>query len=590
MDEYAATREEAEVAGAGPGGSGFRNRPRIEGFGVTGAGSNSVSVEDGTARISLATRDADIVAALGEVLADGDGSAAVDYVQSALRVGVIALRQARPTVDERSLRNAGEQLVADLKAAVEAQSATVRQLLETQVEKGLRQSLAEYFDPKSGRFATRADALSGLQEKLQKELPASIAEQIRLASEQQFSGDSSKLAATIARQVGADSQFVRMFDPARKDGVIATIEASVKRLLDEQRDTVLDQFSLDKEGSAIKRLLTGVSEISKGLKEEFSLNNDAGALKRLNDQLTGALAQTREQINQHLDMNQDSSALRRIKKELDEQLAALAKSQREFAQREAEESRKFQAEVRQVLNEFTARREERSKSTGGGLDFEQALFARLQELSGPGEIVEFVGNSANGVIPNSKKGDIILIMDEDSTAEFDGTCGRIVFEAKQDASYTPVKSVNEIREAITNRKAHVGVFVMSRETAVAAQWHRRFERQGNDILVQWHPDAPETQPYLEAAVLLARSMVLHLAQPESDAPEADWDVVDKAMAELDKQLERFEGIRAKCDSIKSAAGFIDEEARKMADKIEKSLTRLSDQLDALRSGDGGDSE
>lgn len=561
------------------------------GRGVRALGTGRVEVDNqGVASITVSTRDPDVVSALSELLASDAGeAAAIDYIQTAMRVGVIALRQARPTVDERSLRNAGEQLVSELKVAVEAQSKSISQLLEAQVEKGLKQSLAEYLDPKSGKFATRADAMAAMQDKLQKELPANIAEQVRMAAEQQLSGDNSRLAAVIAKQVGEGSEFFKKFDPKQRDGVIATIESRVKDLLDEQRKTVLAEFSMDNENSAIKRLLSGVDQISHGLKQEFSLDNAAGALKRLNDQLSTALKATQDQINAHLDMNLETSALKRIKVELDAQLASLAKSQREAADREAEEARKFQSEVRQVLSEFTARKEERNKSTGGGLDFEQEVFRRIQALASTGELVEFVGNET-GIIPHCKKGDVLLIMDEESEANINETCGRIVFEAKQDSTYTPRKACNEVIEAVENRSAHVGVFVMSPESAKSANWHRRFERQGNNILLQWHPDVPETDAFLEAAVSLARAMVVHLAQPESEAPEVDWEAIDKALAELEKQCERFEGIRGKCDSIKSAASFIDDEARKMADKIEKSLGRLTEQLDAIRTGSGDQSE
>lgn len=528
--------------------------------------------------LNLTLRDPDVVGELVRVLDEHGPEAARDHALVALRVGMIALRQARPTVDETRLRNAGTELVESLRHRVDEHQKWLRERLESQVQSGIETVLSKFLDPKTGAFTSKADALT----KLQGELPAMLEEQLRKTLTPILSGDNSEVARAIASQIGHNSDFVKRFDPQQKDSVVATITAQVKSVLDEQNKSFQQQFSFDNEGSALKKLVTNVERISAELKQDFSMDNSSGALKRLNDSLAGALELTRKQISQHLTLEQDGSSLKLLHDTLKAQLTELADKQTKAVEETRKQQTEFFEKVGETLARMETRRAERAASTGKGLDYEQALFHRIQELAGPGELVENCGNTT-GIVKNSKKGDVLLVMDR-NVVDQQGIRSQVVFEAKNEAGWTPLKATKELDEAIENRQAEVGVFVLDPAMAAGA-WPDPISRQEHQILVLWDPEDPASDPILEAAVHLARFMAETLASSDT-TPElaVNWEDLDSAIANLNKQIARFEKIQKWAETIQERSSDISEEARKMQAQMVREISKLSDQLTLLRQG------
>src|ERR1700750_1513783 len=100
----------------------------------------------GLCRIELPVDDPLIVP---ELLGFATGGERDEYVLTALRIGVLALKQAQGRLDADVIRSEGDRLLATL----EDRLANHQRTVQDQVAGTLR----EYFDPKSGRFNERVE-------------------------------------------------------------------------------------------------------------------------------------------------------------------------------------------------------------------------------------------------------------------------------------------------------------------------------------------------------------------------------------------------------------------------------------------------
>lgn len=154
----------------------------------------------------------------------------------ALKVGVIALQTACPTLDSQIVKDEFAEMQVDFGKALsryfaEKDGVVPKSLNDALGDKGtLSQFLQRYFDPETGRLVRLMDG-----------------------------------------QVGPSSRFAKLFDPKNKDGVIAAIEDKVKHLVEEKLNQVLVEFSLDEDGSAMCRLKTMIDNAFSGLREALGI-------------------------------------------------------------------------------------------------------------------------------------------------------------------------------------------------------------------------------------------------------------------------------------------------------------------------------
>jgi hypothetical protein len=139
----------------------------------------------------------------------------------ALKVGVIALQTACPTLDTQIVRDQFGEMEAEFGKALtryfaEKDGIVPKSLNDAFGDKGaLPQFFQRYFDPEAGKLVRLFDS-----------------------------------------QIGPSSKFGRLFDAKNKDGVIAVIEEKVKHLVEAKLNEVLKEFSLDEDGSAMNKLKT----------------------------------------------------------------------------------------------------------------------------------------------------------------------------------------------------------------------------------------------------------------------------------------------------------------------------------------------
>lgn len=82
---------------------------------------------------------------VAELFAKQEGRERDEYALGALRLGVLALRQAWGQIDANTLRHEGERLLGDVQLALSEH--------RTSLDRTLVGTLKDYFDPESGQFS-----------------------------------------------------------------------------------------------------------------------------------------------------------------------------------------------------------------------------------------------------------------------------------------------------------------------------------------------------------------------------------------------------------------------------------------------------
>lgn len=498
--------------------------------------------------LNLVVADAETAEALAE---HDEGRARSQFALTALRVGVLALRAARGTVDAGAVRNEAERLLALLGERLEKH----RELFDSIVGR----TLASYFDPRSGQFNERVSRL--------------VAEDGELAGviQRKVSEAGRGLDEILASHLGEGSPLLALLAPGESNQLVASIRASIDETVRAQSNTVLAQFSLDNEGGALRRFLgelttkhgdmqRDLAEQVEAVVDEFSLDREDSALSRL----VGQVQKAQQQITSELSLDNGGSGLSRLARLVD------AHHETQRAQAQA-----FQEKVLAILERIDVRRAEQARSTAHGRVFEEVVGEAVRRLTAPaGDLFEPVSHTT-GCIGRSKKGDFVVTLSEDSAAPG----ARLVVEAKEDASYRLASTLAEADEARANRAADLCVFVHSRKTAPAGL--APFARYGQNLVVVWDAGDETSDVVLQAALTCAKALCVRAGRAAT-REAASLQKMDAAIAAITKQVEGFDEIRTSATTVANAAQRIDGRARIMAEQITRHSEALVEQVGALR--------
>ena len=290
--------------------------------------------------------------------------------------------------------------------------------------------------------------------------------------------------------------------------------------------------------------------------DEFSLDKEDSALSRL----VGRVESARSQITAEFTLDEEGSALSRMRRDLLE----VMESQRKTNER-------FQVEVMEKLAEMTARRKEAERSTRHGEDFEVAVLDFVHERAQTADDIASRTGNTTGVIRNSKKGDIVVELGPEHPA----AGARVVIEAKQNASYTVQSARSELEEARKNREAGVGVFIFSRRTA--PEGAEPLVRYGDDILAIWDAENPETDIIMDCALTVAKALSTR-ARLYSATQSADFAAIESAVREIERQSNSLEEITTSAETIKRGSDRILDRERIVRDGLAKQVIVLDEKL------------
>jgi hypothetical protein len=521
---------------------------------------------------------------IDDLLAHAAGADRDQFALDALRIGVLALRQARGRVDADLIQRETQRMLAGLERQLSGHA--------TQIQEKLAGSLKEYFDPQSGRFHERVQQLVKEDGELEQLL------------RRQIGADDSQLCKTLVAHFGSESPLMKMLDPRESEGLLQALSQTLETQLGAQRqhvlrefsldnkegalarmigeltnnhgqlsealqkkiDAVIGEFSLDREDSALSRLVRNVDRAQSTITREFSLDEESSALSRL----AVILRNTQSAIDSNLSLDGDSSSLARLRREL---LSILEKH--------TETNSLFQEEVKVALARMMARREESLRSTQHGLVFEDAVCQYLEyHAQQTGDIATRSGHTT-GLIKNCKKGDCVVELGPDSAAP----AAKIAVEAKEDADFNLPKARVEIESARKNRDAQVGLFIFSNKTA--PEGIDEVFRFGNDVFVVWDADCPATNLHMKVGLTLARALCIR-AEQLSQSQDEDFEAITKAILEIEKQSQFLGEVSTSAESIKSGADKVLERVRKTRVALERQVEILQAKIGDLKGVCGQD--
>ena len=526
-------------------------------------------------RLELPVSDPDSIA---ELVLRTEGSERNEYALGALRIGLLSLKHARGQIDADAVKHEGERLLKELEHTLER--------YKQQLNLNLTNSLKEYFDPTSGRFNERVQMLI----KQDGELEQVLRRQIGL--------EGSELGRTLAAHVGEHSPLIKLLNPDESRGLVQTVRRSLEEALQEERERILIEFSLNNKEGALSRLINELSDENGKLKrdlehkvdelvKEFSLDKEDSALSRLVKKVEA----TQQTIAKEFSLNEEESALSRMSKvlhrateaidnnlTLDKEESALARMRRELVdilENHAKKAAFFQESVKESLAKMTARREEALRSTAHGRQFEDVVWEFVQqEAQRAGDVPTRTGNTT-GSIRWCKVGDYLVELGPDSAA----ASAKYVVEAKEDGSYDLAKAREEIQTGRQNREAEVGVFIFSRETAPTGM--EPLLRRGDDVFVIWDAEDTQFDVHLKAALTLAKALCVRQAKAR-ETGIADFTAIEAAIQEIEARSVRLEQIRTWTDTIKNNSDRILDEVRKMRDSLERQVEILKERIADLK--------
>ena len=108
-----------------------------------------------------------------------------------------------------------------------------------------------------------------------------------------------------------------------------------------------------------------------------------------------------------------------------------------------------------------------------------------------------------------------------------------------------------------------------------------FFRDGNDGFVAWDSDRIESDVVLRAGLSVAKALCVR-HQNERQAEDGNWETVDAAILELEREANRLANMKTWTETIQSNSGKILEEVRKMTEGLNRQITALRESVAALR--------
>lgn len=154
----------------------------------------------------------------------------------ALKVGVIAIQSASPSLDTRIVEEKFRDVEEEIRENVDA------------FKDELKVRLEQYFKAEGGSVPIFIEKHFGENGQISRILDA------------YFSSEKGRLVNIMEGQVGPNSFIGRQMDPNNREGLISQVEKVVEEMLKDNSSQILSSFSLDDETSAVSRLKRSVRE------------------------------------------------------------------------------------------------------------------------------------------------------------------------------------------------------------------------------------------------------------------------------------------------------------------------------------------
>lgn len=442
------------------------------------------------------------------------------WALGALRVGVLALRQASGALDTAAIREAAEHMLDGVRATFDQRG------------KIITDAIRQYFDPKDGELPRRLEALLKSDGDLDRALRSHLA------------GENSTVARTLATQIGEGSPLLKLLSPTDALGVRAQIETTVNNALSAQRDAILREFSLDRKDSALARTVGELLEKNGSLRDDLKAQVSA--------------------LTDEFSLNKSDSALSRLIGRMEE-----------GKEKESRELRDALGELRELLTRLQVGQEAAAASTLHGNTFEESVGSLLQrEAQALNDRYEAVGDTA-GAISRCKVGDHLITFGAECAAP--GT--RVVCEAKSNKSYSLQNALDELDQARKNRQAQFGIFIFDR--AAAPEGLAALQRYGCDLVIIWDPQDRLSDIYPRVALSVTRALAVRAAQQTAETGEA-LDKIGTAIVHIEKAIADLADIETWSQTVRNNGEKIAQKTGKLRDALQAEVETLARQLSGLK--------
>ncbi len=357
------------------------------------------------------------------------------------------------------------------------------------------------------------------------------------ASVEVLRADLEKASREVEERLGATSEQVVTELRTRLQEAFGPDQGHVTKVLDRHFGAESSTAVQHQVRTAVAELLT---ESRERMFKQFSSADDSNPLASFQRLAVAAIRQSSDQQHTHL-------------REMNERIASLQV-----------EITKLQAEKEKAL-EVAA---EHDRSAAKGRPYEEAVFDAIDAIAGgQGDDCDAVGD-LQGV--GGRKGDVLINIDGCSGA----SRGRIVIEAKH-SRVAKKAALAELDEAMTQRDAAFGIWVVASEEQLPARVQPLREVNGDKLFVVYDPE--EGRQGLQLAYLLARARVL-MARGEAEG-------LDTAAlrGEVERARGALEDTRRIRHQLTNAVNGV-EAAREIVGAMEHRVKAHLDQIEALLVG------
>jgi len=370
-------------------------------------------------------------------------------------------------------------------------------------------------------------------------------------------------------RTGANAEFVKTeFERAARQLDAEFVERA--RRVAERLDQKVDEVFGPEHG-----------HVTRALERHFGDESSVAVQNRVRALLAESAVQIREDLRKQFTADSEHNplagfqraSLAVIKQTSDQQNERLGEMTRTVTALQLEVAR-----LRSDKERVEAVAAEAERGTAKGRSFEEAVFEAVDAIArGQGDDCDAVGDLRGA---GGRKGDVVVDVEGCSGPPR----GRIVFEAKN-AQTSRKRALAELEEAMTQRGADYGVWVVPAEDRLPARAPALREVNGDKLFVVYDPEEG-SRLALEVAYSLARARVL-MARGGGEGLDPS-----ALRAEVERALGAMEDVRRVKSQLTSAASGI-EEARRILDAMAERVRAHLREVDALvaRAGDaaaGGD--
>ena len=332
--------------------------------------------------------------------------------------------------------------------------------------------------------------------------------------------------------------------------------AKAKETFEKQSNSLNEKidstFSLDNAKSPLfqmKELIDSYfnkdkGQIKKIIDETFNLDNKKSALSLLIEELKINSEMDEEKLKELLDPNKTDSPARQLKEQILSKL-------NEIRDKEIKDIRD------QVIKE-NAVNLEKQKGTSKGFLFEEEVYNTLQKLASFYEDTISLTGTKSGI--GSKKGDILIELENKKS---------IIVECKDSSSYSSKKTLDEINEAMENRKASFGIFLFAKRDEMPKELCPI--KITDKYLITYHDE-----DNLYFSYRLARLFVLRKTQDSGDG--VNFERISSELNAIEDNFKNVDAIQTKVTSIINSGEYVKENLKLFRDNLDGSVSKIKSAL------------